>query len=274
VAVEVPFRLAGGDNPLLLVPCEVNGAGPFEFILDSGATTCLISRELAERLGVEATGSRVGTGAGGKITLGIGTLRTLSVGAASQSDVRVGITDELDRIGAFVGAKISGVLGFNFFRHYRVTVDYPALVVRLSSPGDDGQARGDSVAFQIAPTRPLLLLPVSVNGRGPYRFALDTGSSMCSIAPELARELGMTTTAAEEGGLGAGGALEVAFTRADSIALGGSIVNGVDLTVPPFFPMLSEAAGAQLDGALGHNFLRNFRVTLDYPESAVRLERI
>src|SRR4029079_3671909 len=100
--------------------------------------------------------------------------------------------------------------------------------------GEEGQARGDSVAFQIAPTRPLLLLPVSVNGRGPYRFALDTGSSMSSISPDLARDLGLTTTAAEEGGLGAGGALEVAFTRADSIALGGSIVNGVDLTVPPF----------------------------------------
>jgi predicted aspartyl protease len=274
VAAEVPFRLAGGDNPLLLVPCDVNRAGPFEFILDSGATTCLVSRDLAERLGVEATDSREGTGAGGKIALGIGALKTLSVGAASQSDVRVGITDELERIGAFVGAKIFGVVGFNFFRHYRVTVDYRALLVRLSSPGDEGLAQGDSVAFQIAPTRPLLLLPVSVNGRGPYRFALDTGSSMSSISPDLARELGMTTTDAEEGGLGAGGAIEVAFTRADSIALGGSIVNGVDLTVPPFFPMLSQAAGAQLDGALGHNFLRNFRVTLDYPESAVRLERI
>lgn len=271
---EVPFRLAGGDNPLLLVPCEVNGAGPFEFILDSGATTCLVSRELAERLGVEATGSREGTGAGGKITLGIGTLRTLSVGAAIQSNVRVGITDELERIGRFVGAKIFGILGFNFLRNYRVTVDYPALVVRLSSPGDEGRVRGDSVAFRIAPTRPLLLLPVSVNGRGPYRFALDTGSSMSSIAPELARELGMPTTEAGEAGLGAGGALEVAFARADSIALGGSIVNGVDLTVPAFFPMLSQAAGARLDGALGYNFLRRFRVTLDYPGSAVLLERV
>lgn len=274
MATEAPFRLAGGDNPLLLVPCEVNRSGTFEFILDSGATTCLVSRDLAERLGVEATGSREGTGAGGKITLGIGTLRTLSLGAAVQSDVRVGITDELERIGAFVGAKIFGVVGFNFFRHYRVTVDYRALTLRLDSPGEDGAAGGDSVAFQIAPARPLLLLPVSVNGRGPYRFALDTGSSMSSISPELARELGMPTTNSEEAGLGAGGALEVAFTRADSIALGGAIVNGVDLTVPAFFPMLSKAAGAQLDGALGHNFLRNFRVTLDYPDSMVWLERI
>ena len=51
-------------------------------------------------------------------------------------------------------------------------------------------------------------------------------------------------------------------------------VADVDLAVPAFFPMLSQAAGAKLDGALGYNFLRKIRVTLDYPESAVRLESV
>ena len=271
---EVPFRLAGGANPLLLVPCDVNGSGPFDFILDSGASTSLVSRELADRLRIEATGSREGTGAGGKVTLETGTLKTLALGPATERDVDVGITDELERIGSFVGSKIHGDVGYNFLKHFRVTVDYPRSVLGLARPGEDGPAAGDAVAFRLAPIKPLLLLPVSVNGQGPFQFALDTGSSMTSISPELVTRLGMSTTAASGPGLGAGGALEVSFARASSLAVGSTAVADVDVAVPSFFPMLSQAAGARLDGALGYNFLRRFRVTLDYPESAVRLEQV
>lgn len=30
---EIPFRLAGGAQPLLLLPVQVEGAGPFELVL-------------------------------------------------------------------------------------------------------------------------------------------------------------------------------------------------------------------------------------------------
>jgi len=271
---EAPFRLTGGANPLLLVPCAVNGSGPFEFILDSGASTSLVSRELADRLAIEATGSREGTGAGGKLTLATGTLRTLSIGTETEPDVDVGITEELERIGSFVGAKIHGDVGYNFLKHFRVTVDYPSSVLRLERPGEGGPAGGEPVEFRLAPIKPLLLVPVSINGRGPYQFALDTGSSMTSISPDLVKELGMSSSSAGGSGLGAGGALEVSFARVKTFALGGHAVSDLDVAVPAFFPMLSQAAGARLDGGLGYNFLRRFRVTLDYPGRAVHLERV
>ena len=52
-SATVHFRLAGGAQPLILVPVEVNDHGPFEFILDTGAGTSLIATELAEKLKVK-----------------------------------------------------------------------------------------------------------------------------------------------------------------------------------------------------------------------------
>jgi len=54
IAVEssrVKFHLAGGAQPLILLPVSVNGQGPFEFILDTGAGTSLLSPELAQKIG-------------------------------------------------------------------------------------------------------------------------------------------------------------------------------------------------------------------------------
>ena len=47
---KLKFRLAGGAQPLIFLPVKVNDRGPFEFILDTGAGTSLLSTELAKQL--------------------------------------------------------------------------------------------------------------------------------------------------------------------------------------------------------------------------------
>jgi hypothetical protein len=38
-----------------------------------------------------------------------------------------------------------------------------------------------------------------------------------------------------------------------------------------FFPMLSQAIGAKLDGIVGYNFLHNYKVVIDYPGETLSL---
>jgi hypothetical protein len=47
-SAKVKFRLAGDAQPLILLPVQVNGDGPFEFILDTGAGTSLLSSDLVK----------------------------------------------------------------------------------------------------------------------------------------------------------------------------------------------------------------------------------
>lgn len=56
------------------------------------------------------------------------------------------------------------------------------------------QARPDSLAFRSS--RPgEIVVPVTVNGAGPFPFLLDTGASHTAISSSLARELGATAVA-------------------------------------------------------------------------------
>ncbi len=119
------FRLAGGGQPLILLPVHVNGEGPFDFILDTGAGTSLLSRELAGRLDVKIIGSKDGHSAGGRVSVSLAKLDSLAVGDMRMGDVDVGIVD-LAHIGRAIGAQIDGDLGYNFLKHFRVTIDYGA----------------------------------------------------------------------------------------------------------------------------------------------------
>src|SRR6266705_3885111 len=87
------FRLVGGAQPLILLPVRVNDRGPFDFILDTGAGTSLLSSELAKQLGVTILGSKEGQSAGGKVSVSLAKVDSLAVGETKVDDVDVGIVD-------------------------------------------------------------------------------------------------------------------------------------------------------------------------------------
>src|ERR1700694_4464614 len=132
-SAKVKFRLAGGAQPLILLPVEVNGEGPFEFILDTGAGTSLLSSELGQKLGIKIIGSKEGQSAGGAVSVSLAKMSSLAVGSAKLGDVDVGLVD-LSHIGKTVGAKIDGDLGYNFLKHFRITLDYRKSEIRLEDP--------------------------------------------------------------------------------------------------------------------------------------------
>src|ERR1700682_2429350 len=132
-SATVQFRLPGRAQPLILVPVKVNGRGPFEFILDTGAGTSLLSTALAQQLDVKVLGSKEGQSAGGKVSVSLAKLDSLAVGEARLSEIDVGIVD-LDQIGKTVGAKIDGDLGYNFLKHFRISINYDKCEIRFDDP--------------------------------------------------------------------------------------------------------------------------------------------
>jgi len=266
---EVGFRLAGAENPLILVPTRVNDRGPYEFILDTGAGMSLLAPRLAGELGIAAGGSREGRGAAGKVQVAMARIESLAIGEARGGPMPVGITPDVDRIGAAVGHRIDGDIGYDFLKSFRLTLDYRRRVVRLAQGGYElagasGAAHAE-VPFRLAgPAKPLVLVPAFVNGRGPHTFVLDTGASATVLSPELAASLQIETVAAEPM-TGAGGMLQATLGRAGSLTVGGAALQDVAVMVADFLVDLAGVAGTPLDGVLGYNFLRHFRVTLDYP---------
>lgn len=270
---KTKFHLPGGAQPLILLPVMVNGRGPFEFILDTGAGTSLLATDLAKQLDVKILGSKEGQSAGGKVSVSLAKVDSMAVGDAMMSDVDVGIVD-LSHVGKTIGARIDGDLGYNFLKQFRITIDYRACEIRFEDPKRlerVARASRTEIPIRLAnPAKPLILVEVYANGRGPFQFAIDTGTSTTAITPELAKELGVTTSPFGQGTT-AGAHVAVTAGVFQSFQVGGAKVDQLAVVAADFFPMLSQAVGAKLDGIVGYNFLRNYKVAIDYPNELLSL---
>jgi predicted aspartyl protease len=218
---HVPFRLEGGMNPLVLVPTYVDARGPYQFILDTGASQCVLSEQLASALAIKPECEKQAMGAGGAVKIACGRVNSLAVGSSREIH--------------------NGKHG------------------RQASP----------ILFRIAtPSKPLILVPVFVDQQGPFQFALDTGAASTMLAPELARQLAIETT--ELGvATGGGGEIRISSGIVTSLAVGEISVHNHAVGVGQFLNMLSTAIGVKLEGIIGYNFLSQFQVTIDYPESTL-----
>jgi predicted aspartyl protease len=128
----VPAQLASGGYPVMLVKARVNGRGPYSFLVDTGATVTIVSASLAARLRLTPLPVAVqGIGAGGSFSTRA-YVASITVGDTRQDRVVVG-TFDLTQINAAVGS-IDGLLGYDFLKHYRVTIDYPGRRICLD-PG-------------------------------------------------------------------------------------------------------------------------------------------
>jgi predicted aspartyl protease len=273
---DVPFRLVGGAQPLAVVPVKLNEAGPFEFALDTGAASPVLSPELACRLSLRIDETKEAAGAGGRIRVGLARLERFLVGEASCRDVPVIVTSEIERIAAAVGSPLDGVIGYDFLRHFRLMVDYRRLVLGLEdgfpTHREDGARPLAELPLRLAhPAKPLILVPTMVNGTGPHPFALDTGASVSVIAGDLAARLGLRSEAIPVM-TGGGGAIPASVGVVQSLAIEAAEVTHLPVAIAGFLDALGRAIGTELLGIIGYNYLREFRLTIDYPGGILRLE--
>ena len=126
------------------------------------------------------------------------------------------------------------------------------------------------VAFEFPPRgEGAVLVPVTVNGQGPFRFVLDTGATLTCVEPALARQLGIESSRAASAA-GAAGVAPLQLVRLDRVAVGGAAIDSLQGCVLDLAHL--RAAGLPADGLLGLNYLRSFNLTLDFERRVLRLE--
>ena len=129
---NISFKIADPAKPLVLVPAYINGQGPYDFILDTGAGTTVLSKDLAEELGIEAGESKEARGAGGGLRVTLSRANSFSVGASEQKNVEVALLD-MNELSKNCGIdKLAGIVGYNYLKKYTVTIRYPDSVLQLN----------------------------------------------------------------------------------------------------------------------------------------------
>jgi len=130
----VPAWFFGG---LLMVPVEVNGKHKGNFLIDSGADSTLLAYTMANALGVnkDTPGAAVDLPIGGIGGLDDGVLMVPSVTLKTPFETkqfdRV-MAIELKSMSSLIQTELSGVIGYDTLKNYRVTLDYQRAEIRLN----------------------------------------------------------------------------------------------------------------------------------------------
>ncbi len=108
----------------------------------------------------------------------------------------------------------------------------------------------------------LALVPVYINGKGPYGFALDTGASMSVVDSGIARQLNLPDVGSAGEATGVGGMVEARLVRVDTWRVGNVNLSSNTLSTINL-PGANTERGLQ--GLLGSDVLSDFDViTVDY----------
>lgn len=110
---------------------------------------------------------------------------------------------------------------------------------------------------------------VTINGRGPFRFIVDTGTGADAfVTPELADTLALPPV----GEVGLTDPSGQGSRRATLVLIGTLQLAGVTFSgVKALRHNISSESGA-CDGILGFTLFRDYLLTLDFPNSRLRLE--
>jgi predicted aspartyl protease len=117
---------------------------------------------------------------------------------------------------------------------------------------------------------PIILIPVSVNGQGPFDFVLDTGNVAAPflLSGELSNRLGISTSPTIEAeksyAVGSGPAPIFLTGEAESIVLGDLALARPRVAVGDMLDRLSQLARVPIHGNVGYHFLKDFQLTIDY----------
>lgn len=118
VRVPIVRRLHG--TPVVRV--TFNGVREYEMILDTGASRTLITRPMADELGVVTIDRMIAsTASAAEVTFEVGQLSSMSLGGVTLNNARVSIGESVD----------VGLLGNDFFRGYDVNIMSSEGVVEL-----------------------------------------------------------------------------------------------------------------------------------------------
>ena len=263
--VVAPVRLKDERERGLLAQGWINGAGPFTFVIDTGAGVSLISRSVVEQTRLQVTKSRR-TLVGGLSTSPIASDQETRVSglALGQRNNNVRGSFSAAVIAKLPGA-IDGILDpTEVFRPYGYSIDIPNRELRVFDTAaqrlrvDEVPKDGAVVRWlrQGGSERPFVRL-------GDGRLALiDTGSTLGFALNEPGRVTGSNHTMTHDLG---GGSIQSRRITPQTVTIGPLVLNKVPTDV-----LTGVAAGTPL--ILGRGALFPFKITFDPSSRLIAFE--
>lgn len=267
-------------DPLPMIEVELQGKKLYTLI-DTGGDNFYLDDEYAAELGIEAVATAVGKFGGGvEGKIGFARGETLRLGGITLGPVPITIMPTQRWSRQFSGGKypIGGVVGTGILKQFLSTMDYPAnrLTLRQRSPQGKGAfldthagAAITEIPFAMWMTHHMLAKG-SLNEFEGLTYFVDSGlaSSAALIAPRQTLEytgIPIPETRVDENSIGGGDGLWATGTfPIRRMGLGPLVKENAEGDYGTMTPETYWQKGLIQDGLISHQFLRDYRWTLDF----------
>jgi Tfp pilus assembly protein PilF/predicted aspartyl protease len=264
---------------LMIVEAYVNKEGPYRFLVDTGATSTVLSNALLDHLKIMpiATATVKCVGGSGKTATKLCKASSLKIGELEISNLPVASFDNQ----IFAGL-IDGVLGTADLGDFLIALDYPDKSIVLTPQSSTTRDRslqadgtqGSRSAFRILGN--LILVPVSINHQPAKNFLFDTGAVTSTLSKRQAASFGVKddtpNSAVDIQFAGACGVTEsVLSVPRVNLAFGGLKLD-YDQILAVELKEISKEVQTEVSGILGGDFFSKYKVVIDYQNTTVSFE--
>lgn len=275
VEIEPPEDATSTAVPLraldrrMSVDVMINGAGPFRFIVDSGATRTVISRRLAVLLGLPGAGIVTLHSVGGESQVDTVKIASLSLnGLPAQSVVAPELEEE--DLGA------AGILGIDALAGKKVVIDLSANRMTVEAAGRRHSSNHPDEIIVVARRRFGQLVLADAEAAGQRIYAVvDTGSSVTLgnlvLRDKLVRKKRLEARSIDIVDV-AGHTIQGHYGRIDDIRLGPTHMQDTTIAFSDAHAFSRFGLGDKPAMLLGMDLLRGFRrVSIDFKNRTVTL---
>ena len=270
-----PALAIGGDEvkarkieTRLGVEVQVNGRGPYKFIVDSGADTSAVGLRIARDLQLPLGTPAILNGMTARNLVDRVKVATLTLGPTTVRDLQLPALREIDLGG-------DGLLGIDTLVHQRLMMDFDKKLIKIEDARRPMKYSPGDIVITARRQRGQLILTEVRAQHVRLDAVIDTGTEITIgnsvLRDKLLRKRAKFTTVDAIGVTGVVAKLQLAFV--DELQLGPVLLRNVPIAfadVPPFalFGLSNEPALL-----LGTDLLENFRrVSLDFRARKVRFQ--
>ncbi|HVF90309.1 MAG TPA: aspartyl protease family protein [Blastocatellia bacterium] len=273
---DVPFLLGADRRPYIRV--RVNGREA-TFVIDTGSGFTVISKDAAKRFGVSPLargGTSQGIGGDGTFDIVYGLINSIQLGDVKVKSIPCFIRPLHGTEDHVVEERADGFIGLSVLAHFLTELDYKEKVMRLDrrpekvaqyQPPPDGTV----IAFRTTQNG-LISIETELDGNHRINAILDSGASSSVVSAAAVERLNLQgsiirgQTARVVGAAGVTDNVEMLYIRNCRVA---DIQQNNMRALILDFDAINETSGFEQSGILGGDFLRNFRVTIDFTRGQV-----
>ncbi len=276
---RIPFEFQAN---LVIVPVKVNDSDTLRFILDTGVSSILLTDPVvAKKLGMKFVRSVkiAGAGEGEEIEAGIVIDNTIRIGdIIGYRQNLVVLQDDHLKLSEFVGTPIHGIIGYEIFNRFTVTMDFSTNEIILENPEHYKYkpSKGERFPITIEDNKPYLSVMelMKENQSTPIKVILDTGAGHALSLESSDIPLPDKVLKAQLG-RGLNGIINGSLGRVPMLKVGKFEIKNLVASFPDTNSYRQKHTTlTERQGSIGCEFLRRFKVTFNYRDQYIVLKPI